>query len=185
MKKIVNFCGNCPFLYNENDVYDESVKHLCVLSKNLDLYFQYIDTVEGVFDENSTPDWCPLKKEEYTFSFKEFSNKRLNEIQNIKEKINEINEHIEYNDDNNADISKENDELIELNNELSNLQKNEEYYEDDDDEEDEEDDDDDDDDDDEDIESEINKTIDEIKNQMSYLEEASVKLQEMFNSLSE
>jgi hypothetical protein len=77
MKKVVNYCGNCPFLYEENDIYDESVKHICVLSKNLDLYFYCIDTVECVFDEKSTPVWCPLKKEEYTFTFKEFSNERI------------------------------------------------------------------------------------------------------------
>lgn len=168
MKKTVNFCGNCPFLYNEVDVYDGTVKHLCVLSKNLDLYFQYIDTVEGEFDENTTPAWCPLKSEDYTFTFKNFSNKRIDDIYNIKNKINEINEYIEFNENDDVDLSKEMSQINTLNSELSTLQKNEEHYEVGED----------------DIESEINKSIDEIKTQMSYIEEASSKLQDMFNNFS-
>lgn len=169
MKKVVNFCGNCPFLYNEYDNYDGTVQHLCVLSRNLDLYFDYVDTLEGGYDENSTPAWCPLKKEEYTFSFKEFSNKRLENIHTVKEKINEINEYIESNDDSGIDMSKELNEIETLNTELTNLQKNEEI----------------DDINDDDIESEITKSLDEIKAQMTYIEEASAKLQDAFSKFSE
>lgn len=160
MKKIVNFCGNCPFFYGELGELNEN-RYVCVLSANLNLNFSYLNTINDEIDETTTPDWCPLKKEEYTFSFINFSDKRLEEIHNVRKQINEYSEL----DDEQNDKS---DKIDELTSKLLELQKNEEV----------------DNIPNENIELEINKSIEEIKNQMTYIEDVSNKLQQMLNNLS-
>jgi hypothetical protein len=63
MRKIINDCGECPFMHTEYDDYavGSTTTELCVLAKYLELDY-FIDV--------GTPEWCPLKKEEYSFKFK-------------------------------------------------------------------------------------------------------------------
>ncbi len=48
--------------------------------------------------EAPTPEWCPLKKEEFSFDFKEFSNERLQNIEMTKKEISELDNFFEMNE---------------------------------------------------------------------------------------
>ena len=169
MKKTINFCGNCPFKYSDYDDYalGYSTVTTCTLSKFLKLEDDCILVSDGDA-ELKTPIWCPLKTDEFTFDFKEFSTERKIEIDSTLKKIEVLQNYF----DNTYDVDYDNPDVIEKNTKLqtlyttyNELQSNEdvEY----------------------DFQTELNKSIDEIKIQLSTLESVGNKLQESINNLGE
>jgi len=169
MKKTINFCGNCPFKYSNYDDYalGYSTVTTCTLSKFLKLEDDCILVSDGE-KELKTPNWCPLKTDEFTFDFKEFSTERKIEIDSTLKKIEVLQNYF----DNTYDVDYDNPDVIEKNTKLqtlyttyNELQSNEdvEY----------------------DFQTELNKSIDEIKIQLSTLESVGNKLQESINNLGE
>lgn len=110
MKNIkVNFCGNCAFLYSDfnPDSAGYSTIDICQLARFL---HQTPDCI-SVHDEcgrdpnSKTPEWCPLKKESFSFEFEEFSIETKLEIEKVSEEIDELEDFfdnclcdIDYND---------------------------------------------------------------------------------------
>ena len=174
MKKIVNCCSNCPFYHIEYD-YESVGKNefdMCILSQYMNpnnIY--YVD-----LDENPifhTPEWCPIKNEEYNISFKEFSDKRKNEIIEINKKIAEQFEIYEHYEEDIEDVQNitfdydsHNKKTNELYNELNKLMNSDDYstY-------------------DENIKVELNDSIDQIKKQLITLENLGNKLNDELNNL--
>lgn len=175
MKTIVNFCGNCPFFVVEFDDFaiGDSTTYSCNLAKFLGNkeYFLPIQaqdmTTEKELDSLSSPEWCPLKKREHSYEFKNFSNKRLQEIENNNNEIKVLDAFfdniVDYND---PEVKKKSEQLSDLYNKSTILHSNEDlgFYED--------------------FQSDFNQKIEEIKEQLTTLEEAGYKLQETFSKLS-
>ena len=159
MEKKVNFCGNCPFC--------ESMSHSCNLADFLKQGNSFIET-EGL----DTPDWCPLKKEQYTFKFKKFSTERTININSILAEIEELEAYFSEREYYHTETIKdsefiENDnKLKELYTKLNELHENEElsFYQ-------------------EDFQNDILQKVNEIKSQLGELEDAGVKLQAAFSNL--
>jgi hypothetical protein len=100
MEKIVNFCGNCPFKV----VIGEDIA-ICKLSK--------IEKMEDFQLENDgleTPDWCLLRKNDYTLKFRKFSEERIEDINDVNSEI----ERLEGKGIKKEDIKELYDELDEL-----------------------------------------------------------------------
>lgn len=166
MKKTVNYCGNCPFFTTQFDDFaiGDMFTYICNLAqfqKN-DEYF--------LTGENEVPEWCPLKKEECTFQFNSFSPQRLKEIEDTIEEIRELEDWFETKEYYHTDFK--NDEYLEKDKRLNELcvksaelYSNEEipYMQE--------------------FQDEINKNIDEIKKQLTMLEDVGNKLQESFLNL--
>ena len=170
MKTTVNFCGNCPFSYADYDdcAIGYSTVHVCTLAQFLKLKDYFILVSDG--DEAlKTPIWCPLKTEEFTFNFKEFSAERKQEIDSISKEIDVLQDYFDKNVDNDdldeSELDKKSNKLQALYTKLGELQKNEEEpY---------------------DFKVELNNSIDEIKAQLSTLEDFGTKLQESLGKLGE
>lgn len=168
MEKIINYCGNCPFFVSEYD--DFAIGHstidTCKLSKYLNNEEYIISTHDGMHgDVSNTPDWCPLKVDYYSFSFKEFSKKRKEEIDNVTKEIIELSKLIDENEDYESDeFIKTNNRLTELYNMLSMLYNNEEFSE-------------------EDFTKEITDKVEDIKKYLEQLEENTLKITEKFKNL--
>jgi len=165
MKKIVNGCLNCPFCHTEYD-YDTIGKpdtDVCVLSNYLKLNNPYIDLNENEYK----PKWCPLINDDYTFKFKEFSDKTKNEILTLNKKIseNEYQYGQDYENDEFDYIANniENKELYKKLDELMNNDELSDYNED--------------------IKEEFNNSIDQVKNQLKNLEALGTKLNDELNNL--
>ena len=165
MKKTVNFCGNCPFFVTSYDDFaiGESFTYSCNLS-------EFKKNEEYFLDSNhDTPDWCPLKEEEVTFNFREFSPERLEEINKIDAQIIEIDKYFGIHDweDHHEDeeFIKNSDKLRDLYNRLSELQDNEEipYYQE--------------------FQEDLKKALDGIKEQLSVLEQGGINLKDAFSNL--
>jgi len=165
MKKTVNGCLNCPFCHTEYD-YDATVNpdtNICVLSNYLKLNEHYIE-----LDENEyKPKWCPLITEEYTFKFKELSNKTKDDILSVNKKISENesqyekdteNDEFDYNANN-----MEREELYKKLDELINKDDIEEFNNN--------------------IKEDFNDSINQVKNQLKNLELLGSKLNNELNSL--
>ena len=169
MKTIVNFCGNCPFYVTHYDDFavGKQTLELCNLAQFLNKKDYFLP------EDEETPYWCPLKKDEYSYEFRNFSPKRLEEIEIIKSEIKKLEDYVDMVDD------YENPEFIEKSNlltikykKLSELHDNETEtdwnnlgFDNDD------------------FQDDINKQIGEIKEQLSALEEAGLQLQKTFNNL--
>jgi len=166
MKKIVNGCVNCPFYHTEYDDYSmgEPEKNICVLSQYLKLDNYFIE-----LDENEySPEWCPIKNEEYTLKFKEFSDKIKSDISTINKKIYEHEYQYDKNSDNDDfDYVANNIEHKELYKKLDELMMNDELESNDDD-----------------IKEDFNNSIDQVKNQLTNLEKLGNKLNDELNNLS-
>jgi hypothetical protein len=169
MKKTINFCGNCPFKYSDYDDWavGYSTCTVCTLAQFLKLN-EYLILVSNGDEEVKTPDWCPLKTDEYTFNFKEFSVERKQEIDSTWEEIEVLQDYF----DNGYDLDYDDPEVVEKNNKvqalytkLGELQSNEEETYD--------------------FKAELNKSIDEIKEQLSTLEDVGNKLEESLKKLGE
>jgi len=167
MKKTINFCGNCPFKYSDYDDFalGYSTVTTCTLARSLKLKDDCILVSDGDV-ELKTPEWCPLKTEEFTFCFKEFSADRKTEMNSTWKEIEILQDFfdntydIEYDD---PEIVEKNDKLQKLYTKFGELQSNE----------------------DEDFQTELNKSIDEIKDQLYALEDVADKLQKSINNLGE
>jgi hypothetical protein len=174
MKTIVNFCGNCPFLYSNYDDYSTGFSTIdeCNLARFLQLETYTISIHNNMgYDENAkTPEWCPLKKEACTFSFQEFAPEKAVEIESIKKEIEKLNEFFDTLTGENYSIEivgEKTDELRDLYEKLSELQSNQET-----------------------VNSEFGteefqSQIDEVKEKLSILEDAGNKLQALINNLEE
>lgn len=103
MKKVVNYCGNCPFLYSDYDDYamGYSTLDICTLSKFLK-YKDYIvskhDSI-GFNEDSKTPEWCPIRKEKFELIFNDKNDEIENNDENIvqddfKEQIDKVQEQI-------------------------------------------------------------------------------------------
>jgi len=164
MKKTVNCCGNCPFCNTEYyyESGDEPISE-CILSKFLknDEYFiNFNDNVSFY-----TAEWCPLKNEEYVFNFKEFSDKRKNDILTIDKKITENEYQIDQNIDYDSfEFVSNNIESQELFKKFDELMTSEDISE-------------------EDIKEEFNNSIEQIKKQMINLESLGTKLNDEVSKL--
>ena len=171
MKKIINFCGNCPFRYSDYDDFavGDSTAEVCTLAmyKKFEDYFILfhngdIDNDDG--DGMKTPEWCPLKTEEHTFEFKEFSPERKEKIEIVKKELTELMNFIDNSDDYfDKNYIEKNERISELNSILADLVNNEEFFGDD-------------------FNNEINDKVLEIKRQLELLEEATLKMNNTFNN---
>lgn len=166
MKKIVNFCGNCPFRYSDYD--DFAIGYSTATNCTLAMFLRqkdYCILMSDGDEEVKTPEWCPLKNEEFTFNFKEFSAERTQEIDSTFKEIEELNKYfdtteVDYYD---PDFLRKDNKLQELYTRLGELQGNEESNKEDD----------------------LSKSIDIIKEQLLELENASKVLQESLGKLGE
>jgi hypothetical protein len=171
MKTTINFCGNCPFAYSDYDDFavGYSTMDICTLSRFLNREDDCISIHDGMGPDYlaPTPDWCPLKEEEYSFDFKEFSPERLQEISDVKNEIKELEEFFDMREDevdyDDPIIIEKNDKTQQLYSKLQELQSNEEIYTE--------------------FEEDITEQLDKIKEQILSLEDVSNKLKETFNNL--
>ena len=171
MKKTINFCGNCPFSYADYDDWavGYSTANVCTLAQFLKLN-EYLILVSDGDEELKTPEWCPLKTEEFTFNFKEFSTKRKDEIDSTWKEIEELN-NLYVNEDEDYDSPKvieRDNRLGELYDKFGKLQSNEEETFDQ-----------------EEFQNDLSKQIDAIKEHLSTLEDVSNKLQQSLDNFGE
>ena len=177
MKKIVSFCGNCPFLYSDfdPDCAGHSTIDICQLARFLNLSPDHISVHDecGRDPNAKTPDWCPLKKEQLTIEFREFSDETKQEIEKVKTEIAELEAFFDDNVDYNSPIYiTKTEQLQQAYNKLIELESNiedksnvdlssfgQEFNE------------------------SINNQIDEIKSKLSYLDTAGNKLQEILTNI--
>lgn len=168
MKKIINCCGNCPFLYSDYDDFaiGDSTVEVCTLAKFQDLEEYYVLFHDGDGEIN-TPEWCPLKAEEHTFDFREFSKERQEKIDSTSKELEElityINERaIDCEDED--EYERKSERVSELYSIMSDLHQNEEFFEDE-------------------FVKDINKNVSDITEQLNKLEEAAIKMNDTFNNL--
>jgi len=180
MKKTVNYCGNCPFLVFEYDDFavGYSSSEYCNLARYLNLPDNHISAYDGFSNENKTtvqekinmPEWCPLKTEEYSFHFKEFSAKRLEELEKVEDEIEKLDKFFDMEeheiDEEDEEFNSNTEKYRELLIKLGELYSSEEpTFE-------------------EEFQSDIKFTIDDIKNQLSLLENAGINLQNSLKNLN-
>jgi len=173
MKKTVNCCGNCPFLYSHYD--DWAVGHstidICNLSRFLNLNNDCISVHDGMGNDGNaeTPEWCPLKKEEYSYEFKKFSAQRLADIESTQNEIEEMEKYFDMREDeldyDSPEFIEKTDNLQKTYTKLNNLYDNEEIF------------------DEKEFQNDLNVEIEKIKEQLQTLEDVGSKLQETFNNL--
>jgi len=168
----VNFCGNCPFLNSDfnPDSSGYSTIDICQLARFLHQTPDHISVHNecGFNPDSKTPDWCPLKVEDFSFTFKEFSSKRKQEIKVISDEIDELED---FFDGNYCDASYENaiydakaNRLQELYTKLQELNKSEENVEF--------------------FNDEFKQKVEEFKEQISSLEIEGNKLQDLVINLT-
>ena len=173
MKKTVNYCGNCPFLYSDYDDFavGYSTVDVCNLSRFLKLEKDCISVYDGFENDEKieTPEWCPLKTESFSFEFKEFSKERLQAIESAKKEIEEYDkffnmreDEIDYDD---PEVIEKTENITKLYTTLNDLYQSEETFND------------------EDFQNDLNVEIEKIKEQLKNLEDVGSKLQETFNNI--
>jgi hypothetical protein len=110
IEKNINSCSDCPFLHSNYDDYaiNYSTTDICKLASYLKLKDEYIDIYNGHESDAKTPEWCPLKKEDYSFKFNR-TEKEI--IENFQEDFDKIK----------SEISKLEDAGIKLQNMLKDL----------------------------------------------------------------
>lgn len=165
MKKTVNFCGNCPFLHTIYDFQDyDNSTYECSLSKFLQVEFE--ERVLDPYNEFYTIESCPLKDEEFSFKFSNFSDERLSEIMEVKNKAIELENFFEENeyDNDNDDHIKKNIILTTLYEKLNDLHTNEEKPFD--------------------FQHDLNENINKIKEQLELLSEVGTKFNQTINDLN-
>ena len=151
MRTTVNYCGNCPFILSKKgNIFG------CILASFLQL--EDSEIIEDVIEELSSPDWCPLK-EEHSFSLIQFSTERRNEINKVKNEIEDLKIMMKSTDD--SIVSQSSYKLQTSYSKLDDLMGNEEN-----------------------LNFQVIKSIDEIKEQMNKLEETGQKLQNFINKLA-
>jgi len=168
MKKIINYCGNCHFFHTEYDDYSlgNGQKNICVLFKNLKTpnnisdYFIDDEELEGY----NTPTWCPLKVEEYTFKFKEFSSKKIEELKSTTDDIELLNNKFEEYEDT-TEYSENNDKLKVLYDKFQKILDSDDI------------------DSEEFIKNEFDNSMKDFKSTIESLEDMSIKLNEQLNNL--
>lgn len=174
MEKKINYCGNCPFFVIEYDDFavDESITQSCNLAKFEKKEDYFLDIFLELNTDLESPEWCPLKKEQYSFKFKKFSTERVNEINSVKAEVEKLEMYFDEREYNHTDTIKDDEyvkkdkELKELYLKLNNLHENEEltFYQDE-------------------IKDGIMEKINEIKDQLEDLENAGTALQDAFSKL--
>ena len=169
MKKTVNFCGNCPFLYSDYDDFAVgcSTVDICNLARFLKKSEDCISVHDGYDNdtESSTPEWCPLKEEEFIFYFKDFSSELLNEISSTKSDIKKLEEFFDMREDevdyDDPIIEEKSEKIKELYNKLDELYNNEDSN----------------------FEEDLTEQLDKFKEQLLSLEDLGIKLTDTFNNL--
>lgn len=167
MKKIINCCANCFFYHTEYDDYavGSHETNICILANKLKKEDYFIDDEE--IKNYRTPKWCPMKEDDYSFKFKEFSNKRLEEIHSIEKEIEILTDiYDEYIDS--PEYFEKDNKIKLLYNKYDSLINDDDLdlYE-------------------EDNQEEFNKSISEFKNQIASLEDFGAKLNEALNNIGE
>lgn len=164
MKKTINFCGNCPFLHTIYDSDDFKTTFKCSLSDFLNV--EFVEYIVDPYDEFNTIETCPLKTEEFNFKFNPFSNTKLEEIDNVKSEIIEIENFFNENDydADNDDHVKLNIRLSTLYDKLDELHNNEEQTFD--------------------FQKDLNDNINKIKEQLELLSEVGNKFNQSINDLN-
>ena len=115
MKIEVEGCYNCPFINTDYD--DFAVGSSTIESCNLAEFLhqnEYFVTAHDSFGTETTPDWCPLKKENININFSVLDIKKKERIEYLQ---NEISKLQNFDGDDLPDI----DKLDELNDELYEL----------------------------------------------------------------
>lgn len=165
MKKTINFCGNCPFLHTifDNEDFNKTT-FKCSLADFLNT--EFVEYIVDPYDEFNTLETCPLKTEEFNFKFNSFSNERLQDIDNIKIEIVEIEKFFDENDYdiNDDDHIKKNIKLSTLYDELNELHNNEEKIFD--------------------FQNDLNDNINKIKEQLELLSDVGNKFNQTINDLN-
>lgn len=160
MKKTINFCGNCPFVYSDYDDFavGDSTVDICTLARFLNLENDIISVHNemGYNDNSDTPEWCPLKKEDYSFSFKEFSEERQKEIDSATSELKELMKIEEQLEDDDVELY---DKMLKLNKKLIVLCENEEK------------------------EESLEELNEEIQKQLDTLAKETIKLSDTFKNL--
>ena len=162
MEKTVNFCGNCPFCVYDYDDFavGDMISYRCNLSYFLELKEQFLENNE------STPEWCPLKKEDFSFKYKKFSDERLKDIKSTKKQIDKLELLIDSIEDyDSEDFKEKSKNLDELYVKIDQLYSSEDsdFFED--------------------FQNDLTQKIEEIKEQLASLEDVGIKLQETFSKL--
>jgi len=145
MEKIINYCGNCPFAVTIGGSY------ICNLARFQKKEFFYLE-----HHKLEAPDWCALRNDAYLFKLRDFSQQRIEEINLVNSKIEELAK-------NHEDNSKELTTLHNLLDELTTNENVKEDYQ----------------------QIDLNAEIDEIKNHLSALQSAGEKLKDTFMKLGE
>ena len=125
-------CFNCPFLQSDYDDYAVGHSSLdkCVFQQFLDVGDYYISVHDnlGPDPEAETPDWCPLKKESFSFEFKEFDEDTKKQLSRLQEEIESTQQDLDKLTSNSAydiEIAEDLSLVIQqLCNQLNNLQRN-------------------------------------------------------------
>ena len=150
MRTTVNYCGNCPFILSKKgNIFG------CILASFLQL--EDSEIIEDFIEELSAPDWCPLK-EEYSFSLIQFSTERRNEINRVKNEIEDLKILMKSTDD--SIVAQSSYKLQIAYSELDSLMENEEN-----------------------LDLYVAKSVEEIKEQLTKLEEAGKNMQIFINKL--
>jgi predicted metallo-beta-lactamase superfamily hydrolase len=167
MKKLINSCKDCPFLYsdyapNSTGYSTIDICTLCKYVKNEKCYISIHDGI-GFNDKSTTPDWCPLKEEDYTFTFNRQNNKIQDNKNSVKSQIDDVQKLFsKLNDYDDVDSYKNDDEFNELYEKLNNLIDDNQYN----------------------IDEDFNNSFKEIKDQLEFIEDQTFKLNETFINLS-
>lgn len=160
MKKTINFCGNCPFVYSHYDDFavGDSTLDICTLARFLNLKEDIISVHNemGYGGNSDTPDWCPLKKEDFTFTFNNFSSERQKEIESVSFELTELMKIEEKLEEDDEELYAK---IQDLNNKLCNLYENEEK------------------------EESLEELNEEIQKQLNTLAQETIKLQDTFKNL--
>ena len=118
MKIEVEGCYNCPFINSDYDDFavGSSTIESCNLSEflNQNEYFIAAHNSLGTEIKTTTPDWCPLKKENVNIHFSNLDISKKERIEYLQTEIRKLEN---FDDDDLPDI----DKLDELNDELCKL----------------------------------------------------------------
>jgi hypothetical protein len=165
MKKTINFCGNCPFLHT-NYYFQNYDKPSYDCSLLMFLQVEFEEQILDPYDEFNVIESCPLKTEEFNFNFNSFSNDRLDDINNVKNQIIEIEKFFNENDydADNDDHVKLNIKLSTLYDKLDELHNNEEKTFD--------------------FQKDLNANINKIKEQLELLSDVGNKINQTINDLN-
>lgn len=164
MKKTINFCGNCPFLDSRVDN-ENNMKCTCKLL--LFINDKVLDIDNDILSDMEILDDCPLKNEKLEFNFNPFSKNRLDEIKIVENEIEKLETELNSKYKENQNIEDINDDDIEQLNmlfeKLNKLLENEDMN----------------------FQTEFNKNIQKIQDEIFKLGESGNKLNNILNNMND